>query len=89
MHAMPEGLNGIKLDLNESDMNDWFLIPRNLWILFEPHSTNFYIFEFKIPLSTLTGFLQLNISYIGFFHFQTKILRQSQCQNLAKNKRNC
>ena len=26
MHAMPEGLNGIKLDLNESDMNDWFLI---------------------------------------------------------------
>ena len=27
MHAMPEGLNGIKLDLNESDMNDWFLIP--------------------------------------------------------------
>ena len=31
MHAMPEGLNGIKLDLNEFDMNDWFLIPRNLW----------------------------------------------------------
>ena len=27
MHAMPKGLNGIKLDLNESDMNDWFLIP--------------------------------------------------------------
>ena len=27
MHAMPEGLNGIKLDLNEFDMNDWFLIP--------------------------------------------------------------
>ena len=22
MHAMPKGLNGIKLDLNESDMND-------------------------------------------------------------------
>ena len=28
MHALPEGLNGIKLDLNEFDMNDWFLIPR-------------------------------------------------------------
>ena len=24
------GFNGIKLDLNEFDMNDWFLILRNL-----------------------------------------------------------
>ena len=31
MHARPKGFNGIKLDLNDFDMNDWFLIPRNLW----------------------------------------------------------
>ena len=31
MHIMPKGLNGIKLDLNEFDMNEWSPIPTNLW----------------------------------------------------------
>ena len=30
LHARPKGFNGIKLDLNEFDMNGWFLTPRNL-----------------------------------------------------------